>query len=262
MNIKIENLTIENAGNGVNINITKDNVMAQGVLVADFGTVCCEKELMTNLDCLSWEEINEIAKHGDAERTFALGATKKVTLTNGEEMTFRIIGFNHDNTEDCEKAAITWDSTVLMDNEHKMNDEWTNKGGWEKSKMREWLNKDIFDRLPINLRNIIKSVIKTTSEGSRSEKLVNTVDKIFLLSERELFGRNIYSVGKEGNWYDYYRQEDVCWGKKHKNGNTNWAWLRSPSARHDSDFCVVHSVGDSVDYGAYFERGVSLGFCI
>lgn len=262
MNIKIENPTIENADNGVNINITKDNVVTQGVLVADFATVCCEKELMTNLNCLSWEEINEIAKHGDAERTFALGATKKVTLTNGEEMTFRIIGFNHDDTEDCEKAAITWDSTVLMDDEHKMNYECLNKGGWEKCKMREWLNKDIFDRLPINLRNVIKPVIKTTSESSCSEKLVNTVDKIFLLSERELFGRNTYSVGKEGNWYDYYRQEDVCWGKKHKNGNANWAWLRSPLVSNGSSFCSVGSRGDCSYFTARNDNGVSLGFCI
>ena len=35
----------------------------------------------------------------------------------------------------------------------------------------------------------------------------------------------------------------------------------SPSARNDSNFCVVHSDGDSNDYDANYENGVSLGFC-
>lgn len=37
--------------------------------------------------------------------------------------------------------------------------------------------------------------------------------------------------------------------------------LRSPSARNDSNFCMVHSDGDSNDYDANYENGVSLGFC-
>ena len=61
----------------------------------------------------------------------------------------------------------------------------------------------------MSYRLLSRPVIKLTSAGSCSKDIIKSICKLWLKSEKELFGRCIYSAPGEGHWYEYYRQEDV-----------------------------------------------------
>ena len=227
------------------------------------GRICVVPDLpkMKLEDC-SWKEIAMYAESGMADKVFALGDTKKVPLTNGTTITVRIIGFYHDVDSDGNTLPITFETVETLNDDYVMNDEWTNKGGWEASKLRRVLNEEISTLLPYTLKAVIRSCTKQTGLGGNSKKIGLTSDPLFILSEQEIFGRKIYSIGGEGKWYDWYRQENTEYGKCKQNGERDWRWERSPYSDNAGYFCSVYDSGDAdYDY-ASGSGGVSFGFCV
>ena len=213
-------------------------------------------------DC-SWEEIAMYAQSGMAERVFALGDTKKITMKDGSEINVRIIDFNHDEDEDGRKIPISFESVETLNDDYVMNDSSSNKGGWEKSKLRSVLNSTFLSMLPDDLRAVIKPCVKLTRiSGANDAPLGKTLDHIFVLSEQEIFGRKIYSGGNEGHWYDWYRQENTEYGKCTQNGERDWRWERSPRSGNTNYFCYVNSYGNASYNSASLSNGVSFGFCV
>lgn len=213
-------------------------------------------------DC-SWEEISMYAQSGMAERVFVPGDTKKITLKDGSEINVRIIDFNHDEDESGQKIPISFESVETLNEDQVMNDSCSNKGGWEKSKLRSFLNTTILAMLPDDLRAVIKPCVKLTrTSGASNASLGKTLDHIFVLSEQEIFGRKIYSGGNEGHWYDWYRQENTEYGKCKQNGERDWRWERSPGRDSTTSFCLVDGVGSADRSGASNACGVSFGFCV
>ena len=203
------------------------------------------------------------AQSGMAERVFVPGDTKKITLKDGSEINVRIIDFNHDEDESGQKIPISFESVETLNENQVMNDSCSNKGGWEKSKLRSFLNTTILAMLPDDLRAVIKPCVKLTrTSGASNASLGKTLDHIFVLSEQEIFGRKIYSGGNEGHWYDWYRQENTEYGKCKQNGERDWRWERSPYRGNTSNFCSVNSNGDANYDGASNTIGVSFGFCV
>lgn len=96
------------------------------------------------LDDCSWAEIAMYAQSGMADKVFALGDTKKITLADGSEIHVRIIDFNHDEDDTGSLIPISFESVETLNEDHVMNDSYTNKGGWEKSKLRSVLNGNFF----------------------------------------------------------------------------------------------------------------------
>jgi len=105
-------------------------------------------------------------------------------------------------------------------------------------------------------------VVKITAKSGKNEMLVPSVDKLFVLSEQEVFGRKIYSCGGEGKWYEWYKRENTPYGKCKQNGERDWRWERSPSSGDTFDFCFVYNDGDATYSSASNSFGVSFGFCI
>ena len=91
-------------------------------------------------------------------------------------------------------------------------------------------------------------------------RIIETLDSFWIKSEKELYGRNIYSAPGEGHWYEWYRQEDVAWFKL-RNGNPDYTMLRSPSSGNSNRFCYVNSDGNADTYNASDSSGVAFGFC-
>ena len=100
------------------------------------------------------------------------------------------------------------------------------------------LNNSIIELLPDDLLSVIKPCLKETCLGGGSQKIGMTSDPLFILSEQEIFGRKIYSIGGEGKWYDWYRQENTEYGKCKQNGERDWRWERSPSSDNTTVFAV------------------------
>ena len=215
-----------------------------------------------DLNGMSWSRIKCLSNRTGYHQFFSVGDTKDITLKNGEKITMRIIGIRHDTTHDGRKAALTWEMVDFMKDRHAMNKSCTNEGGWASSEMRRYLNEDVFALLPDEVQDVICPVIKTTSCGGNKTGKVSTVDKLFLLSEHERYGRKFYSAGDEGRWYQWYRREGVSYAKKYPNGDSGWGWERSPYGCNSAGFCGVGSGGGAGGGGASNSYGVAFGFCM
>lgn len=213
-------------------------------------------------DC-SWDEINMYSSFGLADKMFEVGDTKKFRLADGSYLTARIIGFNHDYARDGSLVHITFETVETLDGDIPMNEKSTNEGGWDASYLRAKLNGNFFEKqLPADLKAVIKPVVKMTAKSGKNEVRVPSVDKLFVLSEQEVFGRKIYSCGYEGKWYEWYKRENTPYGKCKQNGERDWRWERSPCSGNTNGFCYVNDGGNAYDDDASSSYGVSFGFCI
>ena len=213
-------------------------------------------------DC-TWGEINMYSSFGLADKVFEIGDTKKFRLADGSYLTARIIGFNHDYAEDGSLTHITFETVETLDGNIPMNEKSTDEGGWDASYLRSKLNCNFFNnQLPADLQAVIKPVVKITAKSGKNEMMVPSVDKLFVLSEQEVFGRKIYSCGDEGRWYDWYKKENTPYGKCKQNGEKDWRWERSPFSGDTNNFCCVDNGGGADYNGASYSNGVSFGFCI
>lgn len=217
-----------------------------------------------SLQDTSWVEISKIAQLGMAPLHFEVGDTKTVTLKDGSTIELRIIGFDHDDGVDGQKLPISFETVQTLNKDFPMNEDWTNVGGWAESKLRRVLNSDIYALLPDDLRAVIKPCVKLTSKGGKDQDgtMIQTSDPLFILSEQEIFGRKIYSIGGEGHWYEWYRRENTPYGKGKQDGEPDWRWERSPFGSIATSFCLVSSSGTAVIGTASYSNGVAFGFCV
>ena len=109
-------------------------------------------------------------------------------------------------------------------------------------------------------QNAIKQVNKLSSAGSQSTTIKTTADKLFLLSEVEIFGSTSYSVSGEGTQYAYYKAGNSK--VKNVSGSASRWWERSPYASNAAGFCCVNSSGSASNSSASGSFGVAFGFCV
>ena len=119
----------------------------------------------------------------------------------------------------------------------------------------------LLNQLPAALKNVLKSVNKLSGTGGGSTSGTQTThDKLFLLSEVEIFGTTTYSVPGEGTQYAYYKAGNSK--VKKVNGSANSWWERSPYSGNDNYFCFVNYSGSANRNSASYGYGVSFGFCV
>ena len=117
----------------------------------------------------------------------------------------------------------------------------------------------LFAKLPSALQNAIKAVDKLTSAGNKSATIDTTSDKLFLLSEVEIFGSTDFSASGEGSQYAYYKAGNSK-VKKVNGSASNWR-ERSPDVS-STNFCYVSNKGTYGSAGAAPSYGVAFGFCV
>lgn len=214
---------------------------------------------MKDLERLSWSKIDEIAKSGKARDYFALGATKKDYMKNGFVATYQIIDFDHDDLADGSgKAPISWDMVDLYKDEMAMRQN-GDSVWWEDTDIRSFLNGEFALNVSDELAAIVKPVIKQSAD--RNGNMQTTIDKFWLKSEQELYGRKFWSYGGEGHWYEFYAQENIRYCKKNVKGENDWQLLRSVYADASNYFCTVNASGSAGSYLAYYSRGFAPAFC-
>ncbi len=113
--------------------------------------------------------------------------------------------------------------------------------------------------MPTEVQNGIREVNKLTSAGSQSATINTTADKLFLLSEVEIFGSTTYSAAGEGTQYDYYKAGNSK--VKNRNGSAARWWERSPYVSNSTGFCMVYSDGSANTRRASDAYGVAFCFC-
>ena len=214
--------------------------------------------LTTDLEAASWGLISGVAEAGNAASVWSIGATKTIKF-NGVSYTAQIIGFNHDTKTAGGKAGITFQLVDCLNTTYKMNSSDTNAGGWKSSAMRSLMS-EFLGQLDEDLQSVIKPVNKLVSIGNNTSTIETVSDKLFLLSEVEIFGSTTYSFAGEGSQYDWYKAGNTK--VKKVNGSANYWWERSPRSGDTAAFCCVASDGNASNNNARYSNGVSFGFCV
>ena len=129
-----------------------------------------------------------------------------------------------------------------------------NKGGWEYSDMRTYVNSDIYNAIPEPLKSAIINTIVVSGHGENDTSNFTTTDKIYLLSKREVWNytENYDTAQANTRQLDYYEKKGVTRSsyaatiKKNENNNNSKWWLRSVDSYSYSDFNIVDTY-----YGPY-----------
>lgn len=207
----------------------------------------------------TWEQIIAICQKQVVPPTWKVGDQKAMTI-GGTDYLIDIIGINHDDYSDGSgKAPLTFQLHDCYGETKNMNSSDTNSGGWKNSAMRTTHLPAILALMPTEVRSGIREVSKKASVGGRSTTIETVSDKLFLLSEVEIFGSVSYSKSGEGTQYDYYKAGNSK-AKKFNGGARSW-WERSPYGGSSKDFCRVDSAGGALYNSASGALGVAFAFC-
>lgn len=207
----------------------------------------------------TWAQIIDACHKNQVPDTWVVGNSKTM-LINGTEYQIDIIGKSHDDYADGSgKAPLTFQMHDCYAAVNRMNSSNTNSGGWTSCAMRSTHLPAILALMPTEVQNGIREVNKLTSAGSQSSTINTTADKLFLLSEIEIFGSVSYSKSGEGTQYDYYKAGNSK--VKNRNGGAAYWNERSPLKDGSTQFCVVSNTGTADYGGASSAAGVAFGFC-
>lgn len=199
----------------------------------------------------SWDSIKNAVADGSIKEMLHSGDEIPVTLKNGENVIFVV-------TYD-ENGKIYFVLRDCLADEHRMNKEWTNEGGWAATEMRTYLNSTIFALLPDDLQAVIAPTkIAQIIKGER----VECEDNLFLISKTQAFGKGSWTEYEPDDTHlDIFKTERDRVKECGNNGTWFW-WLRSPYSSNSATFCTVNGIGNSNHNNAYTAYGVAFGFCI
>ena len=146
-----------------------------------------------------------------------------------------------------------------------------NKDGWKASELRNYLNSEIYNTLPDDLKNVIINTYTISGYGSSDSQNFVSDDKMYLLDCREVYGSSfdgsLNTAINNERQLDYYYNSGVTTNnytnaiKKKQNVVDNW-WLRS-AIKYDNYSIYGVSMWGSWDVNyAMSSRGVSPAFRI
>lgn len=205
----------------------------------------------------SWEDVIAACQSGAVPDTWNVGDQKTMTI-NGTNYAVDIIGKNHDEYSDGSGNAPLTFQLHECRLASIMNSSDTNVGGWTSSYIHTTVLNSELSRMPSAVSKAIREVKKQTTEGGYSSTLKTTNEKLFLLSEKEVFNTIKHSKVAEGRQYAYYANGGSR--VKTTNGTKKGWWLRSPYAISTSMFCLAQDGSLQLDQSIY-EHGVSYAFC-
>ena len=223
----------------------------------------------------SWATIVSSVKAGNT-RGYKVGETKTIDLgTTYGTHTLRIA--NTTTPSECSTSGFSQSACgfvlefadIILYKE--FNSSTSNTGGWSSSELRTFINNDIYNALPVDLRNVIIDTIVVSGHGKSDSTNFVTTDKLYLLAPKEIFSNwsNSYDTAKSlTRTFDYYISAGVTTSnysgaKKYKGTSAYYWWLRSAYSTSNSDFFRVNrSGGWSGSNTATAANGVSPAFRI
>ncbi len=206
----------------------------------------------------TWAQIIKACQTNKVPDTWAVGSQKTMAI-GGTDYVIDIIGKNHDTYSSGGTAPLTFQLHDCYGTAYAMNSSDTNVGGWTSCAMRTTHLPAILSLMPSEVQNGIREVNKLTSAGNQSVTINTMADKLFLLSEIEIFGSASFSKSGEGTQYDYYKAGNSK--VKKFNGSAESWWERSPHGSNSMRFCYVYSNGTAVSTNASNAIGVAFAFC-
>ena len=235
----------------------------------------------------SWATIATLVQEGEIGN-YNVGDTKTVDMGTYGTHTLRIA--NTSTPSECSTAGFSQSACGFVlefadiITTHNMNPVGTYKGtqydygwnvdGWPASSMYTFVNNDIYNALPSELRNAIIDTVTVSGHGSTSgETNFTSTDKLYLLSTAEVWAQgssntiNNDTARDNTRQLDYYKNlntDTVNHSSAIKNNGTSagfW-WLRAASSTGNDSFYIVTGSGDWGSSTADYTDGVSPAFRI
>ena len=210
---------------------------------------------LTKFELDSWTTIATNVRNGNIG-DYNVGDTKEVNLgTTYGTHTLRIA--NTTTPSECSTSGFSQTACGFVlefadiITTYEMNDTDTNVGGWPASSMYDFVNYDIYNSLPSDLKSTIIDTTVVSSHGSTNGENFTSIDKLYLLSLKEVYSdwsTNSYSPYDSAKdltrTLDYYINKNVTSSddsetiKKYKTTDS-WWWLREAHSNYDHSFFIV-----------------------
>ena len=204
-----------------------------------------------------WDTIANAVRTGQTSK-YDIGNTREVDLGTYGKHTLRIA--NMSRPSECNQNGFSQSACGFVVEFtdiiaiHNMNSTYINKGGWLESQMKTFIDNDIYNSLPPELKSVIIDTKTVSGHGSEdTNDITSPEDKLYLLAPKEIYSdwSNQYdSAANLTRQLDYYKIRGVTtnskdWdGAKKRNitcaGIAHW-WLRSASSASNGIFFAVNN---------------------
>ena len=210
----------------------------------------------------NWDVIATNVKNGNSSK-YNVGAEKEV-LIDGKEYRVRVA--NNSTPSECGNSefsqtacGLVFEFVDVIEN-RVMNTESTNSGSWPASEMRTYVNGDLYNKLPEELKKNIIDTKVVTGHGRNDTSNFTSTDKLYLLSGHEVYEDDVndkiseYDTAyNQTRQLDFYKSKNVLsnspWNSdtiilqkdvlKYNNGASAFWWLRAPNSNASYGFLIV-----------------------
>ena len=232
----------------------------------------CEEISSKNFSTDDWETIIDAIRE-ENDGVYNVGDTKEIDLGSYGKHTLRIA--NKSTPSECSGTGFSQTACgfvlefadIITD--HVMNDARTNVGGWPATSMRTFVNNDIYNAIPSEIKNAIIDTTVVSGHGSTSgETNFTSTDKLYLLTPKEIyidFSSSFDTAKDLTRTLDYYKNLGTSTsnrsGVKKKNGTSaDYWWFRAASSNTLEGFYTVASTGTYSNDVAVYTHGVAPAF--
>ena len=224
-----------------------------------------------NFSTDSWKTIVKAVQENNISK-YNVGDIKEIDLGTYGTHTLRIA--NTSTPSECSTTGFSQTACGFVlefadiITTHNMNDTNTNVGGWPASSMYTFVNNDIYNAIPSEIKNAIIDTTVVSGHGKSDTENFTSTDKLYLLAPKEIYTdwANSYDTAKDlTRTLDYYKNLGTSTsnysGAIKKNGTsaTDW-WLRAARSNGTIYFFSVDIDGDWSDDVAGTAFGVAPAF--
>ena len=245
------------------------------------GKLGIEEYVPTQFEKDSWTAIVANVKANKISQ-YNVGDTKTIDMGTYGTHTLRIA--NTSTPSECSTSGFSQTACgfvlefVDIITKHNMNPSGTykgtqydygwNKDGWPATGMRTFVNNDIYNAIPSEIKNAIINTTVVSSHGWNDTSNFTSTDKLYLLEPKEIytdFDNTTDTAEDLTRTLDYYTSigvtTDSYSGAIKKNGTSaDYWWLRAASSNDNYNFYSVISDGDWDANIARYTYGVAPAF--
>ncbi len=226
-----------------------------------------------NFSTDSWSTIVKAVQENNISK-YNVGDTKEIDMGTYGTHTLRIANKSTPSECSTEGFSQTACGFVLEFQDiittSKMNNAYSNTGGWNNAEMNTFINNNIYNALPNELKEIIIDTIVVSSYGKNDTANFTTTNKLYLLAPKEIYTDYAETTDTAKDLtriLDYYKEKRVTMNSyanaiKYNNSTATWWWLRSVPSSNSGNFFGVNVTGILNNNYAHFVGGVSPAFRI
>ncbi len=237
------------------------------------GKIGIEEYKLTAFREDDWSTIVANVKAGNTDK-YNIGDIREIDLGTYGIHTVRVA--NKSTPDECSTEGFSQSAcgfvlefTNILSN-RAMNTINTNNGGWPASAMYTYLNTDLYNEFPTNLKSSIIDTVVVSGYGYSDSVNFTSIDKLYLLAPKEIYSdwsSQYDSAIDLTRQLDYYYNINILTNsysnaiKKLGTTASQW-WLRSATTGNYFAFFCINSKGGSTLYDAFSTYGVSPAFRI